>query len=53
MEDVDFGGEVDGNENKIKVGEAWNIEDDIDYSNDKDGKLYLKKLWYSEALDML
>jgi hypothetical protein len=22
MEDVDFGGEVDGNENKIKVGEA-------------------------------
>jgi len=41
LEGVDFGGDGDGNENKIDVGEAWNIEDDIDDCNDKDGKLHL------------
>jgi len=41
LEGVDFGGDNDGNEHKIEVGEAWNIEDDIYDSNDKGGKLHL------------
>ena len=43
LEGVDFDGDDDGNENKTEVGEAWNIEDDIDDSNDKDGKLHFYK----------
>jgi hypothetical protein len=41
LKGVDFGGDDDGNKNKTEVGEAWNIEDDIVDSNDKDGKLHL------------
>jgi hypothetical protein len=37
---IDFGGDGDDNENKMEVGEARNIEDDIDYCNEKDGKLH-------------
>ena len=41
LEGVDFDSDDNGNENKTEVREAWNTEDHIDNSNEKDGKLHL------------